>query len=374
MKVEQFNVSLESEHTYSKQVSRTESLRAWVGDQRPDFEALEHETNANVSARVAISEAARQALAAATESEPNAIATDNGQEAVNGIRAVNDESLHDAKLNLLIRLVEALTGKKVQLMDAGTIGKLAASDQALAQADKLALVSTAPAAAEAQPQGWGVEYDYHEVTHESEHTSFTARGEILTADGKRLQFDLTLQMSREYYEETSISLRAGDAERKDPLVINFEGNAAELTDQKFDFDIDADGEADRISFVGSASGFLALDRNGNGIIDDGNELFGARTGDGFAELAAYDEDGNGWIDENDSIFAQLRIWTKDGNGDDHLSTLAERSIGALYLGQVDTPFDLNDNRNRQHGQILSTGIYLSEDGRAGTVQQLDLFV
>src|SRR5690606_41257436 len=125
--------------------------------------------------------------------------------------------------------------------------------------------------------------------YEAEHTAFSATGEILTADGKRLRFELNLQMSREFYQSTSVSLRAGDAVRKDPLVINFGGNAAELTDQKFDFDIDADGEVDRVSFVGSASGFLALDRNSNGVIDDGTELFGARTGNGFAELARSEE-------------------------------------------------------------------------------------
>ena len=173
---------------------------------------------------------------------------------------------------------------------------------------------------------------------------------------------------------TAVARVAGDAVRKDPLVINFEGNAAELTGEKFDFDIDADGVDDRISFVSSASGFLALDRNGNGRIDDGHELFGARTGDGFAELAAYDSDGNGWIDENDAIFAELRIWTKDSSGADQLGTLAQHNIGALYLGQAATPFDLKDAQYNQHGQILSTGVYLFEDGRAGTMQQLDLFV
>jgi hypothetical protein len=56
------------------------------------------------------------------------------------------------------------------------------------------------------------------------------------------------------------------------------------------------------------------DRNGDGAIDHGRELSGATTGDGFAELAAYDEDGNGWIDENDSIYQHLRIWSKDAQG------------------------------------------------------------
>src|SRR5690606_3016815 len=263
----------------------------------------------------------------------------------------------------------ALTGRKIRVMDSGEISRLSVANEEFAREAE----ALQPAGGE-QPQGWGVEYDYHEEIYESEQTSFVARGEIRTADGRVLQFDLALHMSREFYQQTSVSFRAGDAVRKDPLVINFDGTAAELSDFKFDFDIDADGEADRIAFVGGASGFLALDRNGIGRIDDGSALFGARTGNGFAELAAFDSDGNGWIDENDAIFAQLRIWTKDASGADQLSTLAEHDIGALYLGSAATPFDLKDAHNQQHGQILSSGVYLREVGRSGTIQQLDLFV
>jgi len=372
MKIAHYTIGMESQYAYSRQSSRTETLRAWVGDQRPDFKALNDDTaDPAASANVAISNAARQA--AAVPPEPaDATVSDKEAEDVAAVQSINDDAVNDPKLGLLIQIVEALTGKKIQLMDAAEIGRMSSykDDLAAAEQHSIALQGNG----RNQLQGWGIEYDYHEAIYESETTSFTANGEILTADGKRIQFSIALQMSREFYQENSFSFQAGDAVRKDPLVINFEGSAAELTSQKFDFDIDADGEADRIPFVSSASGFLALDKNGNGEIDDGNELFGARTGNGFAELAAYDSDGNGWIDENDAIFAQLRIWTKDSDGTDHLSTLAERNIGALYLANAATPFNLNDSQNRQHGQIVSSGIYLSEDGRAGTMQQLDLFV
>jgi hypothetical protein len=69
---------------------------------------------------------------------------------------------------------------------------------------------------------------------------------------------------------------------QDPLVINFEGTAAELTERTYEFDLDSDGEADQIHFIGPNSGFLALDRDGSGTIDNGSELFGTSTGNGFA--------------------------------------------------------------------------------------------
>lgn len=355
MKIEQSSVEMASRHSASMQASRTETLRAWIGE-RPDFEG---QANGNAalesSTRVAISEAAREAAAAASEKAAEAV------EAANPV----DEQTYDPKLDLLIRIIERLSGEKVRIINASDLTRVSDTTPAVPQQ---------AAQAESGMQGWGVEYDYHEVVHEREDTSFAASGEIVTADGKRIRFELSLQMSREYFHETSVSIRAGDAQRKDPLVINFNGNAAELTDMKFEFDIDADGEADRISFVGPGSGFLVLDRNANGKVDDGTELFGARSGDGFAELAAYDTDGNGWIDENDAVYSDLRIWTKDADGTDRLSTLAEHNIGALYLGRASTPFDLKNARNQQHGQVLATGLYLYEDGRAGTMQQLDLFV
>ena len=267
------------------------------------------------------------------------------------------------------RTKEILTGKKVRLFNPDELKH----DDA-AQPHSQHTAQPAQPAQPAQRQGWGVEYDRHETIRESERTSFAAEGVVRTSDGKEIRFQLALEMSREFFQESNISIRAGDAVRKDPLVINFDGNAAQLTDTKFDFDIDSDGAADSISFVGAGSGFLALDKDGNGAIDNGSELFGTQSGDGFAELAAYDGDGNNWIDENDAVYSKLQIWSKDVAGQDTLSTLAQRNIGALYLGNVATPFDLKNSSNDLQGQVRSSGIYLNEDGGAGTMQQIDLLV
>jgi hypothetical protein len=112
----------------------------------------------------------------------------------------------------------------------------------------------------------------------------------------------------------------------------------------------------------------------SGLIFCGTELFGPQTGNGFLELAAYDEDGNGWIDENDSIYNQLVIWTKDENGEDQLFALGEKGIGAIYLGHLATPFALTDAQQQEQGEIAQTGIFLKENGQAGLIQHIDLVV
>ena len=67
----------------------------------------------------------------------------------------------------------------------------------------------------------------------------------------------------------------------DPLIVNIGSDTADVCDQTFKFDLDADGTEDEISMLGKGSGFLALDKNGDGKINDGSELFGTKSGDGF---------------------------------------------------------------------------------------------
>lgn len=66
-------------------------------------------------------------------------------------------------------------------------------------------------------------------------------------------------------------------------------------------------------------------------------------GSGFKELSVFDEDNNGWIDENDTIYEKLRIWIKDGKGNDQLLALGQKGVRAIYLGNVATDFSLKNS-------------------------------
>ena len=130
-----------------------------------------------------------------------------------------------------------------------------------------------------------------------------------------------------------------------------------------------------ISFAGQGSGLLVLDINGDGTINDGSELFGTKSGDGFKDLAGYDNDGNGWIDENDSVFSRLKVWTKDAEGNDYLINLKEADVGAIYLGNADTQFSLKNDENKLNAEIKKTGIYLRESsGAVGTLNHVDMVI
>lgn len=368
MKIDSSTIGMDSQHASARRVSVEESLRTWVGHKRPDFE---HAAPPNrppglvMQATLAtISASARQAAASAPP-----LADAQGAEQV---ADATDEARNDPKTRLIMDLIEALTGQPVRLFHPNELQQSEPVPAVVAA--PVASASSDPAPTQNPPQGWGLEYDRHETLHETEQTSFSAQGVIQTADGQEIQFSLSLTMTRSFTQESTVSLRQGDGVAKDPLVINFGGAAAQLTSTRFNFDLDSDGQTETIPFVGAASGFLALDKNGNGAVDNGAELFGTRSGNGFADLAAYDLDGNHWIDERDAVYDKLQVWRKDATGQDALSGLAALQIGAIYLGQVASPFDLRNTGNELQGQVRSSGLYLREDGSTGSVQQVDIVV
>lgn len=347
MKIASSSLEMASSHVATQTQEVRESLRMWTGPVRPDFEGRNQP--AEQSDPVVISDAGKAAQAA------------------DAVEAQEDALENDPRMMLLRTLIEFLTGKKINILDHSEL-KAPPAGQEVAEAAQARQN-------QAQSSGFGIEYDYHASYRETEQTTFAASGVVKTADGKTLSFDLQFALERSYSEETDVRIRMGDAVRKqDPLVINFSGTAAQLTDTRFLFDLNADGTAETINFVRPSSGFLVFDRNHDGKANDGSELFGPATGNGFNELALLDADKNGWIDENDAAYQDLRVWIKDAGGQDTLMDLQEAKVGAIALAHVTTPFDLKDAANQTLGQIRSSGIYLQEDGQARTVQQIDLTV
>lgn len=220
---------------------------------------------------------------------------------------------------------------------------------------------------------WNQVTDTHYSYSESETTTFESTGKAITADGREISFNVSFTMSRSFKEEyQSSAFTQYNQVLTDPLVINLSSSPISISDQTFFFDIDSDGKDDEISSLGAGCGFLAYDKNNDGVINNGSELFGTKTGNGFYDLSQYDDDGNGWIDEADNIFKKLKVWTKDENGNDRLISLKEADIGAIYLGSNETPFSITDKNNTVNAVVRSSGIFLRESGGSGSISQIDL--
>lgn len=361
MKIENYDVALASSRVFEQQDKETEELRQWGKREEPENKNPGLMVGMLYQERVSISSQARLELASHIE-QPQ---IDTGEE------IDPEESVgFDSKLITLKKMIESITGKKIHLshlFERGSGGHAYGHDKQLEAPPDAE--SSPPA--ETQPeQEWGMSYRRYESHYEYESTSFSANGQVTTADGKEISFSVNIEMSREYFSEEKLEINAG-APLIDPLVINYDGKAAELNDMRFEFDLNVDGNTEEINHLKPGSGFLVFDKNEDGIVNDGSELFGPTTGDGFRELSAYDEDKNNWIDENDSIFAKLALWRRETQTD-YLESLKDAGVGAIYLGNEDTRFDLRNDQNDLYGRVQKTGVYLKETGEAGTIQQIDL--
>ncbi|MBU4260766.1 MAG: VCBS repeat-containing protein [Proteobacteria bacterium] len=351
MKIAASSVNLTAGHVYSQEEVTESSLTFWKDENLSQPSAD----------RVTLSTQSRQL----TPPCPSWAGTGAAGTSLDGDGLAEDPELRALRLTL-----ELLTGRKI---DVATFqpGATAEVPSDLSQAHSQPGATAEPPV---ERLGWGMEYDSVSSYSEQESVSFSAQGQVLTADGRQLDLAYELQMQRQFQMETRVHLQAGDARLVDPLVINFDGQGVSLGDMTVSFDLDGDAQEEEITFVAPGSGFLALDRNGDGQVNNGTELFGPASGHGFLELAEFDTDANGWLDENDPIFAKLKVWMADQAGKQQLVSVADMGIGALLLSPVDTQFKLTDSANNQLGQIRQTSLALLENGTAVAVQEIDLVV
>lgn len=220
-------------------------------------------------------------------------------------------------------------------------------------------------------------FTYTKTYHQESSISFQSKAFVKTNRGE-IHIDLDISFSQSFTQTYSSTFESKKVTFLDPLIINYKNDIRNFDNinhsMKFEFDLNSDGKNELIPELKNGSGFLALDKNQNKTIDNGNELFGANTGDGFAELKAHDKDGNSWIDENDSIFDKLLIWEKNEQGEGSLISLGQAGIGAIYLSAQDSSFTYASNVHENYAQLKQSSFYLKENGKAGLVTSTDFAV
>lgn|GEM_PF-5301984 len=269
-----------------------------------------------------------------------------------------DSLLND--LNKMNALIEGI-GKKLSALSNDSMWK--ASDPDYSQQDasgfkniQLDWVNIDPR--ERNPLDLGGYAYAHEnqvsvTRYQKENINFLADGIVKTIDGKSIDFSLELNLSKEVFSEELFIIKKEGYVFIDPLVITLNGTLPRLSEVKFSFDLDADGTNEDTLMLEGGSGFICLDKNKDGIINDGRELFGPATGNGFLELLQYDQDQNLWIDENDEVFDELAFWENDGKGNMRLTKIKDAGIGAIYLANSNTPMDILDDEGNVQAESKS---------------------
>jgi len=279
-------------------------------------------------------------------------------------------TVQDTKTRLFNVLFAAITGKQYSAQSTENLCACTASQEPSGGWESGRIQRSAATAGLGGMAWKSIEVSISQRYERIETTGFAAAGRIETDDGQILDMDLSLVMhNQQSYQSDTYTKQT--VVFKDPLVLSFDGRSAELSDSSFLFDLDQDGVVDLMPYLVEGSGWLAYDRNNDGIINDGSELFGVTSGNGFEDLSAYDDDNNGFIDEADKVFESLQIWTKSEDSD-QLFSLAEQDVGAIGLASSNTPFMQYQGDGSIVGAVRETGFYLKESGGAGLMQQIDI--
>ena len=166
-----------------------------------------------------------------------------------------------------------------------------------------------------------------------------------------------------------------------PLILDLDGDGVEADALAF-FDHEGDGWTELSRWANEDDGVLVWDKNNDGVINDGSELFGNNTvlangrkaAHGFAALADLDDNGDGVIDASDAAWTELRVmrWTDDNNndikddGEESLVTLDSLAIESLNTGFTNSDYvDESGNEHRQEGGYTKT--ITNDDGTTETI-------
>ncbi len=190
----------------------------------------------------------------------------------------------------------------------------------------------------------------------------------------RVEKDITRARSLEMTVNFTFDIQSGRAivqvegAMADPLVLDLNGNGIETTtlQQGINFDINGDGTEEKTAFVTGGDGLLALDRNHDGKITSGTELFGDQNGaeDGFMELAKFDSNNDSIINRDDPVFKDLKVMIVTGKNSE-LYSLDRLDISEISLAEKNKAGFYNNGN-----YIKETANFKRTDGSHGTIGEV----
>jgi hypothetical protein len=211
----------------------------------------------------------------------------------------------------------------------------------------------------------GASGSVNETTAHLASTTNSQPSAVVDAAVRSLDFIEVIQQ-RELNLQLNIN---GVPKKTDPLALDLAGNgfSSRGLSDSISFDLDGDGQLERINATSGDDVLLALGRNTNGGIDNSRELFGDPHGasNGFAERSKYDDDNDGRGDLHDSVFAHLSLMRFDQHGQQHSQNLNAADVSAIDLHAQNIKQALGT-----YDEIAQFRHFQFSDGRSGQAADL----
>ncbi|MHC9540964.1 MAG: hypothetical protein AB9903_15805 [Vulcanimicrobiota bacterium] len=178
---------------------------------------------------------------------------------------------------------------------------------------------------------------------------------------QKVTYQISMSFSR---VEAQVEIQDVQINMADPLVLDMNGEGIQLTPagRGASFDINGDGKKESTAWVKGGSAFLVMDRNNNGLIDDGNELFGDQHGasNGFQELARFDTCRDNIIDRKDTVFKALKVY-QDLNSNGAIDYGEVTSLEKAGVASINLDFTTTDSQ-QSGNRLIMKGSFTTTDG------------
>jgi len=202
--------------------------------------------------------------------------------------------------------------------------------------------------------------------HGSASSQTSVASKAVEVQSQRINYQISMQISRvdAQVQVQDVQVQDLQVSTSDPLILDMGGEGIELTQAGSGavFDINGDGRKESTAWVKGSSAFLVMDRNNNGTIDDGTELFGDQHGalHGFQELARFDSNSDNIINSRDTVFKALKVY-QDMNGNGRIDSGEVTSLEKAGVASINLDFTQIDSQKSGNRLILK-GSFTTTDG------------
>lgn len=298
------------------------------------------------------------------------------QSSINSDEQFTYEKPKTVRLQLMVLVLEQFLGRSLDIGEVSLSDKISQShhnvhDNALFLQQSSSALNAEIMTIDGQSFQQGDLVSVEQWHSREQNLAYQVQG-VFDINDKELTLNYEFALSSEQVSYSKIEMTA--AALKDPLIVQYGAQGLGDIKGQTAFSINQDNIVDSLPIFSGDIGYLVFDKNDNQQADDGSELFGPQSGQGFVELSQLDSNKNGFIDTEDEQFEQLYLWKPSDNAStpEQWLSLKDVKIQAISLSAINTPFDFYDDKGEIQAQLQQSSFAISESGQGRGVHQVDV--